>query len=1256
MAFSSTDIAALTGGFNQQVMLQQQQASMITQQFGGYSPNPYAHPVASQGEQFSGMLMQGMGQMGMSALGSQRLNTMGGGIAAPFTQTGQMMMGQMMYGAQQQQMLDANLRQSYRHPNSFGGRGFSGTDTAMIGSNLRQLSHQRGPGGETASFEELGQLASNMGRMGMAEGVRSVKDFNEKFKTMLSTVKTIATELGTSLEEAQKVMASMKGSGIFKNQGQFAGMIRQGALAGNISSAEMSSSAMMGAQISRSIGGLGKSGAMAGIQTMSNIGAATQAGVMSEEDIYNVTGLTGAEGRQAMSQNMMSGDARFFSGGLGRRVLASIAGKDGKVNQNDVMAYMAGGVSTGETMGMAHRNLGKVGRANFIRNEGRLRGEAMASFGGLGKAIVARNWMEERGMNMNEMDDRSMLFFQRKFGVGRDEADQIIKMARNMDTIMSHRQKSAENDQYLKRIDQAERGSKPEEIVKRLEMARNEVNDGLRELGASFQKSMSTSIEEFIGKMSGDYVKRRRGAMAGIVNQMMRGGPGTEGMLEKELGLKVGAGGKLEVMGMSAAGKAAHGELFGTGGLSGAQFNRFLGGNANRFREAGYDITGAKNMGEFSQLQQRASAQALGFATGTGRDLMDEGTMSSFRGMAANGTLGGSGDKLMQNFEQVLSKLQTDQGKALAEEFKKASAEDRGKMMSDVLSQAGVKDAFAGRMDAPGAIGPGGGSKYATLAAENRAIGDMVLGSRSRYGAEGPTSLASRVSEIGGDASLVLGGKDSLAGRNIGGATSWLSRQVSGIDAMAKSYMADTPEAAAKRDQLAKSVTTAPRSGLSWLQGGLDAGLDKASRGLGFGGTAGTKGLVGDVGQGLGVITGGLEEFGQRQIKGALGEYNDVEKQALGEYLKSDEGRDMAGTIMGSDARASKKMTESITTRRIKLSNMKNPSNTEKVQLEGLRALEAMGRIRAAGDNPSAEDLKKIAGELGYPDVGQMLKSAGGVEATANEEQRRDRAQAFEGVGMQATADLAARAESDKAIDADIASGEIKVGAGATAYRDKMKALRKAQAGLTGDASVAGDAANRERYGKVLGMQKDMDAMRGKGTIQERREMAKQLMQTGEGAEGMRMMSEIKAEERLTKGAQRGTAGTLEAVAGSLGVDFQKGDFKGMGSGAGVRELMNRMGLGDGSTVKNRDKIEAELQSIIGDKGLSSAQRGQKLAALQGREEIVQGQREQQNKQSEARDPSFRRLGEVKTAVESVKTAVSNLATTTLTVRELPKE
>ena len=1218
MPFSSTDIASLTGGFSQQTMLQQQQAAMLTQQFGGYSPNSMAHPVASTGEQFSGMLMQNMSQMGMSAMGSQRLNGMGWGIAAPFTQTGQFMMGQMAYGAQQQQMLDSNLRQSYRFPNSFGGRGFSGTDTALIGSSLRQASHQRGPGGESASFEELGQLASNMGRMGMAEGVRSVKDFNEKFKTMLSTVKTIATELGTSLEEAQKVMASLKGTGIFKGQGQFTSLMRQGALAGNMSIAEMSSAAMMGAQISRSVGGLGKSGAYAGVHTLSNIGAATQAGVMSEEDIYNATGLTGAEGRQAMAQNMMSTDAHFFSGQLGRRALAAMAGKNGQLDLSAMRTFMSGGVGTGGTMAMARQHTGGLGgRANFIRNEGRLRGEAMKAFGGLGTAMVAKNWLESQGKDMDAMDDRSMLFFQRKFGVGRDEADQMIKMARNMDTILAQRQKSQENDQYLRRADQADRASKPEEIVKRLEMARNEINDGLREVGASFYKSMATSIGEFMGKMSGEYVQRRRAAMAGIVNQMLKGGPGTDSMMAKELGIVKGAHGYEALGGQSAGSKAIGADLFGDSKLSGAQFNRFLGSNAQRFRDAGYDITGAKSMGDVNAIQQQAFQAALGFSVGgskRGGEGFDEKTQAAFGALAGNG-IKGYGAEFTKSFETILGQLDTSGGKMLARKFKDASAKERGRMMSDILEKSGLKDVYADRLQAPSAFGSSAmGSKYATLDAENRAVGGLILGDRSRYGAEGPEGIGHRIQSLGGDMSLLMGGDQSRGGRGVAKATNWLSKQFSGVDAFMKDYMSDTAKGAENRNQVGGAVSDSVEAMTLGITGGRLGGW-----------------------------------FGDK-AKSLLGGATDTERQGVAEFLKGDSARTMAGTLLTGDSKAVNQTLGDISKRRGSLAGMKNRTAIEGAEMEGLQALEAMGRIRAAGGQPTKDQLAQIAQQTGYGDVASMLNASGGADATARHEWLRDRVQAFEGMGMQAQGDALASAASNKDIDASLASGDIKVSREALAYRKAAQGIRQQQTGYTGDTSEEGVRANFARLNSVTGAQDVLAKNRAGMSVAQKRKMAGELSQVGEGDEASRMAAEANAEGRLTKGLQRGSGGVLEVVAGALGAEHQKGEFKNVKGGAGVQALMERLGLGKGSNVQGREDIEKDLMAVVtgkdaGGNALSPGARGQLLASLQGRSQLQEGQKENQDKKSEGNDPSYRRLGDIEKTLGEVKNGISMVNT-----------
>ena len=319
----------------------------------------------------SGAGVMGAGMVGMGAMGAVAI----GGVAASYAGS------QMMTGAQQQLGLNQSLQQNFRFMNQQGGTGFTSRQGFQIGDHLRGMTGAQGDGGEVASFGELSKLASNMGRMGMGQNVRTVADFKEKFKQMVTTLKLVATDLGTSLEEAQKMMASMKNSGVFKGSDvtKMSGEMRSGALAGGLAMSEMSGMANIGSQISRSIGGTGAQGAFAGMRTITQLGVAQKVGAISEEDIYNATGQTGAEGRQAMATAQMQQSAQFLKSGRGRTMLASMAGKDGHLNEDSVSEWMSGGMTTGRASELALKNANGVGRANFIRNEGRLRGAVLES-------------------------------------------------------------------------------------------------------------------------------------------------------------------------------------------------------------------------------------------------------------------------------------------------------------------------------------------------------------------------------------------------------------------------------------------------------------------------------------------------------------------------------------------------------------------------------------------------------------------------------------------------------------------------------------------------------------------------------------------------------------------------------------------------------------------------------------------------------------------------------------------------------------
>jgi len=1259
MPFSSTEISALVGGFAGQTMVQQQQALSLTQQFGGYSPSPYSQPVATPGENFSGMLMQGMGQTGMSVMGGSRLNALGGGL-----------MNQMMYGVQQQQMLDANMRQAYRFPNNFGSRGFTGNDTAMIGSNLRDMSHMRGPGGETTTFEELGQLAANMGRMGMAEGVRSVKDFNEKFKQMLHTVKTVATELGTSLEEAQKVMASMKGAGIFGGQGRFAGLIRQGALAGNTSQAEMSAAALMGAQISRSIGGLGKSGAFAGVNTLTNIGAATQAGVMSEADIYNVTGLYGAEGRQAMTESLLSGDAQFFSSERGRRALAAMAGRNGQLDPSAVQQFINGGMSTAATMAAARGHTAPgAGRNDFMRNLGRLRGEAMKEFGGLGRAIVAKNWLRtnNRGVDMDDPDDRTMLLFQRQFNVGRDEADQIMKMANNLDTILAQRQNSLKNDQYMRSAEQADRRGRPEEIVKRLEMARNEINDGLRDLGANFYKSIATEIDEFMAQSIDGYVQRRRSAMAGIVTSGSRGGTGADLILARQLGLTRAVGGGYGVKDLSERGRASYDRLFGNDALSEAQFNRFKGANNQLFKESGIDISSAKNMTDISALQQNAFKGSLGFEEG-GSSIRHFGGNKEgelIKGMLESG-LEGSNDELRANFGKMLRRVNTIRGERLAREYEKASTEEQARLMKDIFRYAGVDEAYADRMKAPNVNTALVGSRFATVEAERQALGGDILGkSWSRFGTNGVQGIGDRIRALGGDASMLMGGGATASGQRFGKTTNWLAdlfgkqygkgeAHIETVDEMLQSVTSGTARGAERREAIGNRVGGTVAGGLGAV-GGVVGGA--------FGGGSGA--LIGAGIGGLLQTAGGeyLSKLISGQTQQALGGANSVEKGALGEYLQSDEARARMGKLMTGNKEAKAQALQDIKRRRSVLATRKGKKGERgaSIEDEGLKAMEAYGKLLGAGPKPSPETLQRIAAETGYgDDIEGMFRAAGDVEANAGKEEMRDRAQWFEGMGKQAQEDLMDRTQSDRDIDADIKSGKIKVGKDAQEFRTALQGIRKEQAGYTGDASEAGQAGNIARYSDVSRRQKALDTrFTSLKSVTERRKLAADLAAGGEGDASQRYTAMANIEDRLTSGIAQGAGGETEAVGRVLGAGLEKGEFKDVKNvGEATRKLMERMGLGKGGAeVQNRDVMMRELSTIISGaeeeavganpwekkkRLLSTSEKSRKLQEFREshRDDLIRGEQDQQNKKAEQDSSQYRELTKISKGIADVNQSI----------------
>lgn len=742
----------MNGGFQGMAMNQMAYANMIGQP-PGYYGGSHGGPNTMGDRLMGGAMNRGsavgaplmMGAMGMMGLDPMSLGLkagigaftsgagIGGALGAGALAAAPMAIGlagagyvgnQFMNGAQGQMQLNAGLRSSFNFQNQQGGQGFNRSDMTQIGGVLRSMTEQFGPGGEVTSFRELSSLTSKMGQMGLAQGVRDVQEFSKRFKEMVTSLKTMAKDLGTTLEGAMEFASAARGSGVFgmTNASKFATMARGTAVSGGLAMSEVTGAASIGSQISRSIGGLGSQGAIAGMRTIGQIGTAQQMGILSEEDIFNVTGMQGAEGRQAYAASQMQRTAGFLQSGRGRRVLASLAGKNGQLNESNVQELLTGGMTIGETMSKDKENLGQIGRANFIRNEGRLRGAAMARIGGFLPALQMMEWSRSKGIDINDMDDRSMLFAQRQLHMGRDEADQAIKMAQNLPNIMRQQRISSENDLVGQDYAQQRKQMGIEGIKTKFEQAREHINGKLQKVGQDVFNEGSEMIERFLNKLSGQYVQ----------------------VMSEE------------------ADKAYRSAMYG-GAVGQREMSRYFGKIPGRLQGLGQALGGGgAEGGPSSRLQQMASA--AGGPAGADLVALGKGNSKWMNDFYATSLSGLQGEDRMNKFGAELAKQAGSNPAAAkaAERWKQASPVERARIMSGLEAGAGIDQAatLAATFKLPS--GSAFTKGFATEGERNEAFSEALVGRSS--GVAGAIGAG-----IGGTLGTILGPLGIAAGAAIGG-------------------------------------------------------------------------------------------------------------------------------------------------------------------------------------------------------------------------------------------------------------------------------------------------------------------------------------------------------------------------------------------------------------------------------------------------------------------------------------------------------
>jgi len=798
----------MNGGFQGMAMDQRAYASMIGQPPGYYGGggsglngggDRIMGGAMNRGSAVGAPLMMGaMGMMGLDPMSMGLKAGMGafsggagiggalgaGALAAAPIAAGMAVAGyagnQFMNGAQGQMQLNQDLRSSFNFQNKQGGQGFTRSDSGQIGGMLRTMTEQFGAGGEVTSFKELSQLTAKMGQMGLAQGVKDVQEFGKKFKEMVSSLKVMAKDLGTTLEGAMEFANAAKGSGIFgiSNAAKFASLARSTAISGGLSMNEVMGAANVGSQISRSVGGMGHHGAVAGANAIGQIGTALKMGVISEEDIYNVTGQTGAEGKQAYAASQLQKSANFLKSGHGRIMLASIAGKNGTLDQGAVQDLLSGGMDIAETRRRSQENLKKIGAADFIRNEGRLRGAAMEAIGTHGSTIGFMAWAQGKGIDINNMDDRSMVLAGRYLKMDREGVEQEVKMAQNLPSILSKERVSKENDLSAQSYAQQRKHMGIEGIKARFEQAKEHVNGKLQKVGQDIFNEGAEMVERFFNKLTGQYVQVMSEEADVAYRSAMGGGATGKKEFETYFGKTPSrlsaAGGPAKPSAPGSRLEAFNGMPAGGGALAMTGIPDLLGvlspeSSRSKYAKAGFKFGAIDALPIGKQdaalgarlLEIDQMATAAGTPAASDLVALGKGNAKWMNDFYASSLTGGGQDRI----DAFGKKLQVEGDAPLRERWERANPVEKARIMSGLEVGAGIaKEARLAQVFKPPGDNPFATRGDATLGETHERYAEAFLGKGGGRGSAIGAGLGALVGTVFGP------GIGSVVGATVGGA------------------------------------------------------------------------------------------------------------------------------------------------------------------------------------------------------------------------------------------------------------------------------------------------------------------------------------------------------------------------------------------------------------------------------------------------------------------------------------------------------
>lgn len=448
----------------------------------GYSPFNYAPGAGSSGfgtgnyggsaaiSTIAGATGIGVG-LGGWALGSGASAMVGGGlagfaagIAAPlglaygagkFIDAG-------VRGGQQQMALQNTMSQNFQfmNPNARGGQGFSRDDAQNVGNMVRSLSHM--PELMT-SVSELTALIPKLKASGAMQGVKSMSEFNTRFKDSVNTIREVAKIVGTTMEDAIGFFQASRGMGFLGKGAQLKGIM--GAMGASASSGLTTNQVMgymqTGANLSTSIGGNRATGARTTSKMIAELGTAQELGILADGTLENMTGLQGPEAVGGAAQIFQQAITAAAGSSPAARAVMLGASKleNGKaVLDKELLDKLRRGEITVNDLKKKASGASNELKTSFTNRTEQLSEQFTEGMGVGGFGLMMKELLGDKG------EEAAKLILRRHTGLNANQADVMMDMSGTSDTIS----KKQELLERIKKREAALGERSPEAMIKKI--------------------------------------------------------------------------------------------------------------------------------------------------------------------------------------------------------------------------------------------------------------------------------------------------------------------------------------------------------------------------------------------------------------------------------------------------------------------------------------------------------------------------------------------------------------------------------------------------------------------------------------------------------------------------------------------------------------------------------------------------------------------------------------------------------------------